>query len=290
MSDMSNTDVEVDIDTQIQELLSGDTSDEGGVSKRDLRGDKGDPVGEPTQDQLKAAEASASASDDSTDISEKNEDEDPEGDLDTDDVDDVEEEEESAIDYSLMVPMPDGQDPIKLGDLKDMVNDMDRSRTAVDEQRMALIKQETELNQYMGAMGIQVPPGFQEHMARQQDIHLQDQHKLMMRMMPEMENKESFGLMRKGIVQIAKASNFTEQEIAEVSDARIIHILNRLYVSEAKHAKAQEIVKKIKSKPKLKGVQRRQAGGVSKLDRQVSSAISSNNRADKDAAIDALLS
>jgi len=203
-------------------------------------------------------------------------------------VEEPEETQEPEIDYELMIPMADGRDAMKLGDLKDAVNDLERGKQDVDTQRMAQIKQETELNQYIAQAGITVPPEFQKYMAEKQEQHLQTQHELMLQMVPEMALKEGFTKMREGIVATAAKSNFTAEEIGQLSDARVVHLLNRLATLEAKELRAQETVKQVKAKPKLKSVQRRQAGTQSKLDRQIKHAMT-GTRSDKDAAIDALI-
>ena len=199
------------------------------------------------------------------------------------------EPEETVIDYELEIPLGDGLEPVKLGELKDAYQNIERERSSLDKQRMAVIADEQELNQFMQSTGVEVPQGFKDHMQKQQHDYLADQHQLMIKMMPELKDKVAFDSMRKGIVEAAAESNFTEAEIAKVGDARIVHLLNRLAVYKAKELKAQETVAKIKAKPKLKSVPRRQTAGKSKLDKQVSNAMSSNNQDDKDKAIAALL-
>ena len=111
----------------------------------------------------------------------------------------------------------------------------------------------------------------------------------MLKMMPGIEDKVTFDAMRKSIVDVAAGSNFTEQDIAEVGDARIVHLLNRLAVLEAKNAKAQETVAQLKKPRGPRSVGKRNVANVSKIDRQVSNAIKSGNTEDKYAAMDALL-
>jgi len=262
----------------IDALLSGEPVE--GQEEAEVGDDQG---AEENVDLTAADRASEDTDDIDTDSEEEDveegEEEDPEGDLET-----------SEIDYDLEIPLGDGRDPVKLGVLKDAYQNLEREKSSVDEQRMKVIADEQELNSFMGQSGIEIPQGFRDHMQRQQEQHLQVQHELMIKMLPEMVSKESFSEMRKGIVKTAMKSNFTEHDISQISDARVVHALHRLAVLEARELKAQETVKEIKGKPKLKSVQRRQkAGSKTETDKLVKRAMGSNNRDTKDAAIAALL-
>jgi len=209
--------------------------------------------------------------------------------------DDIEGTEQEAaddkpdIDYDMEIPLGDGRDPVTLSSMKDAYQNLERVRDTLDTQRMSLLAQEQELNTFMQTTGVEIPKGFQEHMQKQQEQHLGAQHDLMMQMIPEAQDKEGFTNMRAGIAEVAKASNFTEQEIAQINDARVIHVLNRLAKLEARAKSAQETVVQLKKKPGLKGVKPKPRTKVSKLDKQVGNAMKSNNQDDKDAAIAALI-
>lgn len=200
------------------------------------------------------------------------------------------EQEVDEIDYDLSVPMSDGRDPMKLGEMKDAINNYERDKASVESQRMDQIRQETELNQYMRQANIAVPKEFTEYMAKQQADHLERQHQLMMKMMPELQDKSTFDQVRTNIVEVAKGSNFTEAEIANVADARIVHLLNRLSKLETEKAKAAEKVEQIKAKSTPKGLSRRNKGKVSNIDKMVDQAINSRDENVKSQAIEALLS
>ena len=185
--------------------------------------------------------------------------------------------------------MPDGRDAMSIGDMKDAITTLERDKQQSEELRMAMVKQETELNQYMAQSGIEVPQDFARHMQAKQSEYLETQHTLMMKMMPEMAEKPAFDKMREGILKVAKGSNFTEAEIAKVSDARVVHLMHRLATLEAKQEKASQKVEQIKKATKPRGKSRRNEGGTSKIDRQYTAALN-GSQADKNAAIDALLS
>ena len=204
-------------------------------------------------------------------------DDDPEGD------DEGESEDSDETDYEMLIPMPDDMEPMKLGEMKDMVSNYERNVRDVDQQRLGLIKQETELSDYMQQSGIQVPEGFREHMAQRQQEHLQSQHSLMMRMVPEMADPKAFDSMKAGIVKVALESNFTHQEIGELADARLVHLLNRLAVLEARQTKAQETVKQVKRKSGPKGLVGRNKTRQSKVDKIVAEGMKKGGDAKYDA-------
>ena len=240
---------------------------------------------EPTDDTpepIKDAEAANTEPEpESEDIPEKDEADELEGDLET--------EEDVSIDYDLSIPQADGRDAMTIGEMKDSINQYEREKGNIESQRMDLIKQETELNQYMQHMGVQVPPEFHKHMAKQQEQYLEGQHKQMLKMMPEVKDKVTFDSMRAGIVGVAKASNFSEKEVSEIGDARVIHLLNRLAKFEAKELKSQETVSKLRGKKPLRSVKPQPITKQSRLDKQVQHATESSDRNVKDAAIKALL-
>ena len=198
-------------------------------------------------------------------------------------------EEESDIDYALDIPLGDGLEPIKLGAMKDAYQNLERERGAVDKQRMEVIANEQELNSFMVQSGVEIPRGFREHMQRQQEQHLQSQHELMIKMVPETADKEGFAKIRAGIEAVALESNFTVEEISKFSDARVIHAFNRLAQFEAKHKAAQETVHQLKSKPGLKAVKPKPRTKQSQLDKQYNDALKSNDDNAKMAVIDKML-
>lgn len=239
----------------------------------------------PTDDPIEPIESQELPDSRNKEMPEKAVDEDPDVAIDTED----EVDEEIKVDYEVMVPFADGRDAMSVGQMKDMINGFEREKDAVGEDRMALIAQETELNQYMQHMGVQVSPEFQKHMAAKQHDYLEEQHGLMLKMMPELKNKQTFEGMRTNIVGVAKASNFSAEEISQISDARVIHLLNRLANLEAKDKAAHENVERIRKKSGPKGVVKRNVGKKSVGERQFNDAIKSNDRGVKDAAIAALL-
>lgn len=269
---------------QIDALIAGQ------YNEGELKGEEEGAEATPTDDTPETIEADGdghtSSEPASEQIPEEGEAVELEGDLDTTDDGD---NDSPDIDYDMLIPMSDGREAIKLGDMKDMVNGLEREKQDVDSQRMAVLAQETELNQYMQAVGVQVPPEFQQYMAKKQGEYLEGQHQLMLKMMPEVTDKASFDTMRSAIVDVAKASNFSMKEISEIGDARVVHLLNRLAKFEAKEKQQQETVTQLRGKKPLKSVKPKPRTRQSKLDKQVQHATESNDSRVKDAAIKALL-
>ena len=247
-----------------------------------------DNPGQDTPEVIEGQEEAVRPAEDDIEASDDSDSDDDTGE-DLDVAIDTDAEENETIDYELEIPLGDGLEPVKLGAMKDVYQNLERERSAVDKQRMSLINQEQELDQFMQSSGIEIPRGFQEHMQRQQETYLQGQHELMMQMVPEAQDKESFAKMRAGIEEVALASNFTVEEISKFSDARVIHAFNRLAVFEAKQKNAQETVVQLKSKSKLKGVKPKPRTKQSKIDKQFNDALKGNSDDAKLAAIDAML-
>ena len=208
----------------------------------------------------------------------------------TQEPEEVEVEEEGPdIDYDLEIPMADGRDAMSISALKDAVTGAERGKADFEKARMKLIADEEQFNQYVAQSGVEIPQEFKQHIQKQQGEHLEHQHQLMLKMMPELADKTAFDSMRAGIVEAAAASNFTEQEIGQITDARVVHLINRLAVLETEKAKASEKVEQIRKKSGPKGVVRRNKTKTSDMDKIVANAAGSSDSEVKAAAIEALL-
>lgn len=199
------------------------------------------------------------------------------------------EEEEDKIDYDLMIPMPDGEEPIKLGDMKDLVNDSRRRDDLMTERENALMREQDDWAQVMQYTGAEVPPEVRQMMEQRQYQHLEQEQGALIKAMPELSDNTEFLSMKKRVVGVGSEYGFSEQELFNVTDHRVIKFMNDYGKLMERNKVARETVAQIKGKAPVKSRPRRIQTKASNVDKQFSEALSSNNREDKFAAMDALL-
>lgn len=216
-----------------------------------------------------------------------------EGDLDaideTEESQETEEPDEVNIDYELEVPMPDGQEPIKLGALKDKVVRLERLETDMIDRENELMVKQDEFAKVMNMMGGEIPDGVKAEMSKRQQVHLEREHDAMMRTIPSWKDKTEFEAGRKQVVEVASMYGFSADEMGKIADHRVIKILLDHSKLLGDRKKAQETVTKLRKKPTPKGVKPVHKSTATKLDKQVSDAMASNDRSMKHSAIDALI-
>ena len=128
--------------------------------------------------------------------------------------------EPAKIDYDLEIPMPDGFEPMRLGDMKDLATEYSRREMALTERESALNQQQQEIGQMAAILGQQVPPQVREQLQQRQQQHIREQSALLLDMVPGMADPVQRERIVKGVTELAKSLGYSEQEIAHLSNAK----------------------------------------------------------------------
>lgn len=226
---------------------------------------------------------------------EKEPEQEPERELETpdgEDVIDVAEElaeaiPEAVIDYDLDIPMPDGRESMSLGAMKDRVTELERSESQMIERENNLMRQQDEINMLMNQVG-ELPPELRQQASQKQQQHMAKERDAMLKAIPEWSDRETYDRDRVGIVEVGKQYGFSELEIGQIMDHRVVKFM-RDYSRLSKNAKdAERLPAQIKKASKV-GSKPRRTTKKSTQDTMVAEAISSGNDDVKQAAISELL-
>lgn len=199
----------------------------------------------------------------------------------------AEEEPESSIDYELEIPMPDGRESMKLGELKDKVTELERTEAQIIERENAMMRQQDELNQLMNAAG-QLPPELQQQAQERMQQTLEKEREALVRAIPEWSDRETYDRDKQGILDVTKEYGFSEREIGAVMDHRVVKLLRDHHRLLNQKAEAEKLPAQIK-KASRKGKQTGHRAKKSELDQLVGAATESNDDDLKMATIDKLL-
>jgi hypothetical protein len=197
--------------------------------------------------------------------------------------DDTKAETQDGIDYSAEVPMSDGS-KVTLGALKDAYQDSQRNVLQLQERENALMQKYDEVNQL--SQHVQLPPQALEAIRQQQQQYLQQQHQLMLQVMPELGDQAVFTATKEGIMSLAKEYGVVDI-VAGVSDHRVVKMLRDFANLRSSIRTAKENVKPLRStEPAGKN---KPASQGNPAERAAARARSTNRHADRIEAISALL-
>lgn len=194
---------------------------------------------------------------------------------------------EAEIDYDLEIPMPDGREPMRLGELKDKVTELERTEAQMIERENALMRQQDEVNQLLSAAG-QLPPELAQQAEQRLQQTLAKEREAMMQAIPEWSDRETYDRDRAGILEVGQQYGFSELEVGQIMDHRVVKFMrDHARLLDQKKA-AEKLPEKIK-KQSRKGQRPTQRAKKSEIDQLVGIAKESNNDDLKMAAIDKLL-
>lgn len=142
--------------------------------------------------------------------------------------------EQVAIDYDQVIPMPDGMDPMTIGQLKDLARDhreIEQERdtwesTQAEQQRelMATRHQLVELANLMG----DIKPEVVQYVQQMQATDQQREAELLLQTFPDWADGEKKAAARSQHLDTVKQYGFSEWEYSSISDHRIIKLLHDL--------------------------------------------------------------
>ena len=199
----------------------------------------------------------------------------------------ADEEPAAEIDYDQIVPMPDGRDPIKLGELKDKLVDYERKDAELIERENRIMAQQAEVQQLMAAQG-EIPPAMREEAGKRQAAYIQQQHQLMVEAIPEMQTRDGFARVRDQIMPVFEEYGVSADEAGQINDHRLIKIAYDMARLKGKITKAAELPEKVKKAAVPRGTPKPRER-KSDLDKMIAAAKASNSDDLKYAAIDKLL-
>ncbi len=178
----------------------------------------------------------------------------------------VEEVEPEQIDYERLVPMPDGQEPVSIGQLKDFYREHGDLQQERDDWETARSKQQGELMATrqqlleLADMMQDVKPEVVEYLQQINQQQQQREAALLLQVFPEWSDPEKKAQARTKHLETVKEYGFNEIEYSQISDHRIIRLLQDLTRYRAREAAGKARAEQIKTElPKgQKSVPRRQ--------------------------------
>ena len=158
--------------------------------------------------------------------------------------------------YDLEIPMPDGREAMKLGELKDKVVELSRTEQQLIERENAIMRERDELTAIMQQVKPEeIPPQVQQKMAEHQTQHLQREHEAMLAAIPEMAEKTGFDKVRESVGRVFEQYGAGDV-VNQVMDHRLVKMaydLDRLQTERAEAVETAKTIlrpaKKVGSKP-----------------------------------------
>jgi hypothetical protein len=195
----------------------------------------------------------------------------------------VEVEIPDTVDYKAEIPMSDGS-KVSLGELKDHYQDQQGKILEMQERENAIAAQMNEVQEM--AQYAQLPPEKVEQIRQEKQRYMSNQHEMMLKTMPELNDQAQFTAAKTRMFELAKEYGVVE-EVGNWSNHKLIKLLND-------HAKLREGIKSATSnvKPLRKReptAKTKSVGKVNKVDALAKQARQSGSKGDQIAAIEALL-
>lgn len=152
--------------------------------------------------------------------------------------------EKPDIDYDLEIPMPDGREPMKLGELKDKIVENERTRSELDAARADIMQEKQLMAQFAAQVG-EIPPALREQMGQKHQQYLEQQHQMMLQAIPEWKDSDRFQNDKPRLFEAGRSLGYSEAELSQIADARLVLALKTLADYREREAKAPEkVVKK----------------------------------------------
>ena len=200
-------------------------------------------------------------------------------------------DETPEIDYDLEleIPLPDGAQPIKLGELKDAYVEQQRNQVALTERENAVMRKYDEINQVMQVVG-EIPPELQEQARQMHAAQMQSEHNPQMQAIPEMDTRDGFIRVKEAVLPVLNDYGVTAEQAAMITDHRVIKMAYDLSKQRAAQETAKQAVEKAKPAKMPKGKRVMPAGKKSQIEKLYNAARANpRNEQLRDAALDSLL-
>jgi len=197
----------------------------------------------------------------------------------------TEEEEEVAVDYTLEVPIVNGE-KLTVGELKDYYQAQQKAQTDFIDRENKMMKQYEEVRQLTEQLGV-VPPQAIEHARHQLQETVKQEFQAMLDVIPQWKDAVEFSKGRDAIYDLAKSYGI-ERDIGKVVDHRVIKMLFDYSRLRGDIKSAKEQVKPLPSKNDPKGNPAKYQSKQDELNKTIAIA-KSGSQSQKLAAIDSLL-
>jgi len=159
--------------------------------------------------------------------------------------------------YKLKVAMPEGVEPMTLGELKDLaqragdLEGKEQSLTAAKiEQERELMRAQDELRALLAQVGPSLPPEMVEQHRAKYDAHLAGERQRLLEAIPEWASPEAYQAGRQEIVSSLEAYGFSEAELSNVYDHRLVKLLHDFTRMEKALKTANAEAKKVRTMQK----------------------------------------
>lgn len=190
-------------------------------------------AGEPA-DEPKAAEQAEAAPQEENPVEDK-----------TEAIDD---ESDKTVDYEQVIPMPDGREPMKLGEVKDRLVEYERREATIQDRESALNREQRVLREALEAMGGEIPPQVREHLEQRHDQWVAQEQALLFEQHPELKDKATRDTKNREMLAELGRHGFTPQEIAPILNTKLYNLVdeairNRRLVESARSAKPADVTR-----------------------------------------------
>ncbi len=205
----------------------------------------------------------------------------------------ADEPEAPQVDYDQVIPMPDGLEPVTVGQLKDHYRehqDLQQERETWEahqsEQQLKLMAVQRDVEQLLQFMRTQ-PPEVLAHLQRLRAVDTDREKAMLLQVFPDWADAEKKKAARAEQLETFQQYGFSEQEYSGIQDHRVIKALHDLTQYRKREAAAKAKAEQLKAElPKgQKTVQRKQTPA-----QQRAALINRAKRGDQNAKIAAISS
>jgi len=153
--------------------------------------------------------------------------------------------------YAIRIPMPDGAEPLTIGELKDKVKDLVsfETREAQFDQRRSrqegeLIRAQSEMRSLLAMLPQDaIKPEMVERVRKQHEAKQNQERRLTLQVIPEWDNEETRESDIAGMSDFLQEHGFDEHFIATIVDHRALRFLRVMWQRDVRIKKALANVK-----------------------------------------------
>ena len=128
--------------------------------------------------------------------------------------------DKTEIDYDIEIPMPDGENPIRLGDMKDTITSYRRRELSIEKAEVQMMDDRRMINEILNSGG-QVTPEAVERIENRRTQHVAEQQALLLDQIPEWKDPAVRTAETAEIIETLSPW-FTAQELANTDQAKVV--------------------------------------------------------------------
>ena len=199
--------------------------------------------------------------------------------------------------YGVEVAMGQGREPLTLGELKDMANDLhtieDRRESVIQqeiEHQNAVLRDQQEISYIVDVLG-EVPDQLRQLAAEKHQMEATKQREKLLTIFPEWQEPQQYVAARQRMVQTLDGYGLSETDLSMILDARWIKVVHDLGVMKEHFSKAEGHKKRLRKLPKkpAQKAKRKAPSKAGQREKLIADAKASTDPNDKYAAVATIL-